>query len=45
VRAFGSFGRIYLGGEERDIMAASGAAVVAIETVTGKDAAGGRRQA
>ena len=44
VRAFGSFGRIYLGGEERDIMAASGAAVAAIEAVTGQDAAGGRRQ-
>ena len=45
VRAFGSFGRIYLGGEERDIMAASDAAIAAIEAVTGKDAAGGKRQA
>ena len=41
VRAFGSFGRIYLGGEERDIIAGSGAAVAAIEAVTGKDAVGG----
>jgi hypothetical protein len=36
VRAFGSFGRIYLGGEERDIIAASGAALSAIEGITGK---------
>jgi hypothetical protein len=41
VRAFGSFGRIYLGGEERDIIAGSGAAVAAIGAVTGKGAAGG----
>jgi len=36
VRAFGSFGRVYLGGEERDIMAGYGAAVAAIEGVTGR---------
>jgi hypothetical protein len=36
VRAFGSFGRVYLGGEERDIMAGYGAAVSAIESVTGR---------
>jgi len=36
VRAFGSFGRVYLGGEERDIMAGYGAALAAIEGVTGK---------
>jgi len=36
VRAFGSFGRIYLGGEERDIIAASGAALSAIEGISGK---------
>jgi hypothetical protein len=42
VRAFGSFGRIYLGGEERDIIAGSGAAVAAIDAVTGKDPAGGK---
>jgi hypothetical protein len=43
VRAFGSFGRVYLGGEERDIMAGYGAAVAAIEGVSGREAAGGRR--
>jgi len=43
VRAFGSFGRVYLGGEERDIMAAYGAAVAAIEGVTGREVGSGRR--
>ena len=43
VMAFGSFGRVYLGGEERDIMAAYGAAVGAIEGVTGREVASGRR--
>ena len=38
VTAFGSFGRLYLGGEERDIMAGYGAAVAAIEGVTGREA-------
>jgi hypothetical protein len=37
VRAFGSFGRIFLGGEERDVIAGSEAAVAALEAVTGKD--------
>jgi hypothetical protein len=37
VRAFGSFGRVYLGGEERDIMAGYGAAVAAIEGVSGRE--------
>jgi hypothetical protein len=37
VRAFGSFGRIYLGGEERDIVAGSQAALRAIEGLAGKD--------
>jgi ethanolamine utilization microcompartment shell protein EutL len=37
VRAFGSFGRIYLGGEERDIVAGSQAAIRAIESVSGRD--------
>jgi hypothetical protein len=37
VRAFGSFGRVYLGGEERDIMAGYGAAVAAIEGVGGRE--------
>ena len=37
VRAFGSFGRVYLGGEERDIMAGYQAAVDAIESVSGRE--------
>ncbi|MCQ3930367.1 MAG: hypothetical protein DPW16_07890 [Chloroflexi bacterium] len=37
VRAFGSFGRIYLGGEEQDIMAGYGAALGAIEGLSGRD--------
>jgi hypothetical protein len=36
VRPFGSFGRVYLGGEERDIMAGYTAAVQAIEDITGR---------
>lgn len=36
VRTFGSFGRLYLGGEERDIDVGYRAAVAAIEGVTGK---------
>ena len=36
VRPFGSFGRVYLGGEERDIMAGYSAAVQAIEDITGR---------
>jgi hypothetical protein len=36
VRPFGSFGRVYLGGEERDIMAGYAAAVQAIEDITGR---------
>jgi hypothetical protein len=43
VRAFGSFGRVYLGGEERDIMAGYQAALSAIESVTGREMPGGRR--
>ena len=37
VRAFGSFGRVYLGGEERDIDVGYRAAVQAIEDVRGKE--------
>ncbi len=37
VQAFGSFGRVYLGGEERDIMAGYGAALAAIEGVVGRE--------
>lgn len=37
VRAFGSFGRIYLGGEERDVIAGSEAAIASLVAVTGKE--------
>ncbi len=40
----GSFGRIYLGGEERDIMAGSSAALVAIENVAGRENPDSRHQ-
>jgi hypothetical protein len=36
VRAYGSFGRVYLGGEEQDIMAGYQAGVDAIESVSGR---------
>jgi hypothetical protein len=36
VRAFGSFGRVYLGGEERDIDVAYRAAEKAIQGVSGR---------
>lgn len=36
VTAYGSFGRIYLGGSERDIMAGYQAAIDAIESVSGR---------
>ena len=39
VRAFGAFGRLYLGGEERDVMVASEAAVRAVESLTGREGA------
>lgn len=38
VQPFGSFGRLYLGGEERDIMAAYRAAVACIENLSGQEA-------
>lgn len=44
VQAFGSFGRVYLGGEERDIMAGYGAALAAIEGVVGREPTGGRKE-
>jgi hypothetical protein len=44
VRAFGSFGRVYLGGEERDIMAGYGAAVSAIESISGREKSSGRKE-
>lgn len=37
VRAFGSFGRVYLGGEERDIDVARPAAENAIKSISGKE--------
>jgi hypothetical protein len=37
ISAVGSFGRLYLGGAERDIIAGSGAALEAIENVAGRD--------
>ena len=40
VVAFGAFGRVYLGGEERDIMAGYTAAVAALEGVSGRDPGG-----
>lgn len=42
VRAFGSFGRVYLGGEERDIDVAYRAAEAAIASVTGRSGANER---
>jgi hypothetical protein len=36
VSAIGSFGRLYLGGEERDIIAGSRAALAAIENAPGR---------
>jgi len=45
VQAVGSFGRLYLGGEERDILAGSSAALVAIENVPGREElASGRKE-
>jgi hypothetical protein len=36
VRAFGAFGRVYIGGEEKDIEVARPAAVAALESLTGR---------
>ena len=44
VVAFGSFGRVYLGGDEQDIMAGYGAAIAAIEGVNGREIGGGRKE-
>ena len=43
VRAFGSFGRMYLGGAEADIDVARQAAIAAMEGVSGREASGGRK--
>ncbi len=37
INAVGSFGRLYLGGQERDILAGSRAAIAAIENVSGRE--------
>lgn len=37
IQAVGSFGRLYLGGAERDILAGSSAALAAIENVVGRE--------
>jgi len=39
VHAFGSFGRVYLGGDEKDIMAGYQAAIDAVEGVVGREQA------
>ena len=44
VTAIGSFGRVYLGGEERDITAGSAAALAAIESVTGRETFGRKNE-
>ncbi len=44
VQAFGSFGRVYLGGEEQDIMAGYGAALASIEGLVGREPASGRKE-
>jgi len=44
VNAVGSFGRLYLGGEERDILAGSAAALAAIENVAGREGYGAKNE-
>lgn len=44
VTAFGSFGRLYLGGEEKDIMAGYQAAVDAVQSVSGREVASARQE-
>jgi hypothetical protein len=43
VRMTGAFGRVYLGGEQRDIDVASVAAIRAIESLSGRVVTGGRK--
>jgi hypothetical protein len=43
IRMTGAFGRVYLGGEQKDIDVASVAAIQAIESLTGREATKGRR--
>jgi hypothetical protein len=42
ISAVGSFGRLYLGGQERDIIAAATAVIASIESVAGRQEWGGR---
>jgi hypothetical protein len=44
VQAVGSFGRLYLGGYERDILAGAAGALAAIENVAGRDPAHSQRR-
>ena len=44
ISAVGSFGRLYLGGEERDIIAASQAVLSAMENISGRVSPGDRSQ-
>jgi hypothetical protein len=45
VQAVGSFGRLYLGGQERDILAGAAGALTAIESVAGRvNPQGGRQE-
>ncbi|KAA0255367.1 hypothetical protein FBQ97_04410 [Acidobacteria bacterium ACD] len=43
VRAFGSFGRVYLGGDEKDVDVGWRAAEAAIQSITGRPAGGRER--
>lgn len=44
VNAVGSFGRLYLGGQEQDILAGADGALAAIESVSGRVSSQGKRQ-
>ncbi len=44
ISAVGSFGRLYLGGEERDIIAASRAVVETMENISGREHPGNNRK-
>lgn len=44
ISAVGSFGRLYLGGEERDIIAAAKAVVETMESIVGRDFADVRKE-
>lgn len=44
VTSVGSFGRLYLGGAERDILAAASAVTEAIENLPGRSMAVGKRE-